>query len=255
MIRPKAEDDWRAEIPLIAHLRELRTRLLKTIYAVLGIFLCLIWFANPIYSFLSEPLRRHLPDGATMIATDVASPFLTPFKMVLVLSVFLAMPVFLHQAWCFISRGLYNREQGFAVPLLITSVLLFYLGVVFAYFVVFPLVFAFFTGVGPDDVTVMTDISQYLGFIIKLFFAFGIAFEIPIVTLLLVWSGFTTTEMLRKRRAYVVLVCFIVGMLLTPPDVISQTLLALPMWALFETGIFFAAMMDRKPNVQQPMSS
>lgn len=238
-------------MPLVAHLRELRSRLLRALAAVALVFAALMAFANPIYTFLSAPLRRFLPEGATMIATDVASPFLTPFKMVLVLSVFLAMPVILHQAWCFVSRGLYRTERGFALPLLVSSVVLFYLGVVFAYVVVFPLVFAFFTSVGPQGVTVMTDISLYLNFIIKLFFAFGLAFEIPVATVLMVWSGVTTVARLRSRRAHVIVGCFVMGMLLTPPDVISQALLAFPMWLLFEAGLFFAAQIVRGPRVGQ----
>lgn len=238
-------------MPLVAHLRELRNRLLTAIGAVFGIFLGLIWFANPIYTFLSEPLRRYLPEGATMIATDVTSPFLTPFKLVLVLSVFLAVPVILHQTWCFVSRGLYRKERSFALPLLLSSIVLFYLGVVFAYFVVFPLVFAFFTGAGPDGVTVMTDIRLYLNFIIKLFFAFGLAFEIPVATVLMVWSGITTPERLRRRRAHVIVGCFVMGMLLTPPDVISQTLLALPMWLLFEAGIVCSVLLVRRQRANQ----
>jgi sec-independent protein translocase protein TatC len=227
-------------LPLIAHLTELRRRLLNAVAAVLVIFLCLIGFANPIYQFFSEPLRSALPEGATMIATDVASPFLTPFKLVLVLSILIAIPLILHQAWSFVSPGTYRRERRFAVPLLASSILLFYLGIAFAYFVVFPLVFAFFTATSPEGVTVMTDINQYLNFILKLFFAFGVAFEIPVATVLMVRTGLTTPERLRAKRAYVVVGCFILGMLLTPPDLISQTLLALPMWLLFETGILLS---------------
>lgn len=235
-------------MPLVAHLRELRNRLLNAIAAVLGVFVCLVMFANPIYEFISEPLRRYLPENATMIATEVASPFLTPFKLVLVLSIFIAIPIILHQAWSFISPGMYRRERHFAVPLLVSSILLFYLGVTFAYFVVFPIVFAFFTGVGPDGVAVMTDINHYLNFVLKLFFAFGLAFEIPVATVLMVWSGLTSAERLRKKRAYVIVGCFAVGMLLTPPDVISQTLLALPMWLLFELGILLASRIVKAGN-------
>jgi sec-independent protein translocase protein TatC len=238
------------EMPLVEHLKELRQRLLNAIAAVMVIFLGLIWFANPIYQFVSEPLRRFLPEGATMIATEVASPFLTPFKLVLVLSVFAAIPVILHQAWSFVSPGMYRKEKRFAVPLLMSSILLFYLGVAFAYFVVFPLVFAFFTGVGPEGVTVMTDINHYLNFILKLFFAFGLAFEIPVATVLMVWSGITTPERLRRKRPHVVVGCFVLGMLLTPPDVISQTLLALPMWVLFELGILLSARVVKQRTEQ-----
>jgi len=228
-------------LPLIRHLTDLRNRLLIAIASVLVIFLGLIWFAKSIYQFFSEPLRRFLPDGATMIATEVASPLLTPFKLVLVLSILLAIPVILHQAWCFISPGMYRKEKRFAVPLLLSSVLLFYLGVAFAYFVVLPLVFAFFTSAAPEGVTVMTDINHYLNFILKLFFAFGLAFEIPVATVLMVWSGLTTPDSLRRKRPHVIVGCFVLGMLLTPPDVISQTLLSIPMWMLFELGIVLSS--------------
>ena len=226
--------------PLVEHLIELRTRLLHAILSVLIIFLPLFYMANDIYSYISEPLRQFLPEGATMIATEVASPFLTPFKLSLVLSIFIAMPYILHQVWSFIAPGLYSNERKVAMPLLVSSILLFYAGIAFAFFVVFPLVFGFFTAAAPDGVTVMTDINRYLDFVLKLFFAFGIAFEIPIATVLLIWTGATTTDAMASKRAYVIVGCFAVGMILTPPDVISQILLAFPMWLLFETGILFA---------------
>ncbi|WP_281646082.1 twin-arginine translocase subunit TatC [Parendozoicomonas sp. Alg238-R29] len=228
------------EQPLVQHLLELRNRILKSVAVVVVIFLGLFYFANDIYAFVSLPLRAYLPEGASMIATEVASPFLTPFKLTLVVSVFLGIPFVLHQIWAFISPGLYQHEKRLAVPLLISSVLLFYGGAAFAYYVVFPLVFGFFTSVGPEGVTIMTDINRYLDFVLKMFFAFGIAFEIPVATVLLVASGLTTVEDLKKKRPYVVVGCFVVGMLLTPPDVISQSLLALPMWLLFECGIIFS---------------
>ena len=229
-----------AEQPLVQHLLELRNRILKSVVVILVIFLGLFYFANDIYAFVSQPLRAYLPDGATMIATEVASPFLTPFKLTLVVSIFLGIPFVLHQAWAFISPGLYQHEKRLAIPLLVSSVLLFYGGAAFAYYVVFPLVFGFFTSVGPEGVTIMTDINRYLDFVLKMFFAFGVAFEIPVATVLLVASGLTTVEDLKKKRPYVVVGCFIIGMLLTPPDVISQSLLALPMWMLFECGIIFS---------------
>ena len=179
-----------------------------------------------------------------MIATEVASPFLAPFKFALVLSIFLAMPFMLFHAWGFIAPGLYQRERRIVMPLLISSSLLFYSGLAFAYWVVFPLVFAFFTSVAPEGVTVMTDISNYLNFVLKLFFAFGLAFEIPVATVLLVWAGVTTREALREKRPYVIVGVFVVGMLLTPPDVISQTLLAIPMWLLFELGVIFSRFVE-----------
>jgi len=226
--------------PLVEHLIELRTRLLHAILSVLIVFLPLFYVANDIYTYISEPLRKFLPEGATMIATEVASPFLTPFKLSLVLSIFIAMPYILHQIWSFIAPGLYSSEKKIAMPLLVSSILLFYAGIAFAFYVVFPLVFGFFTAAAPDGVTVMTDINRYLDFVLKLFFAFGIAFEIPIATVLLIWTGATTTAAMASKRAYVIVGCFVVGMILTPPDIISQILLALPMWLLFETGILFA---------------
>jgi len=183
-----------------------------------------------------------------MIATEVASPFLTPFKLTLVLAIFISIPFILHQLWSFIAPGLYGNEKRIAMPLLVSSVLLFYGGIAFAFYVVFPLVFGFFTSAAPEGVTVMTDINRYLDFVLKLFFAFGIAFEIPIATVLLVWTGATTIENLRRKRPYVIVGCFIVGMLLTPPDVISQMLLAIPMWILFEAGILFALMIRKAPE-------
>ncbi|EED34752.1 twin arginine-targeting protein translocase TatC [Luminiphilus syltensis NOR5-1B] len=232
--------------PLVAHLTELRDRLLRALLAVLIGFICLFPFANDIYQFVSDPLRELLPEGSTMIATEVASPFLTPFKLTLVLALFLAIPVILYQIWAFIAPGMYRNEKRIAFPLLFSSVALFYAGAAFAYFVVFPLIFAFFTSVGPDGVAVMTDINSYLDFVLKLFFAFGIAFEVPIATLILIWTGATTAENLARKRPYVVVGCFVFGMLLTPPDVVSQSLLALPMWLLFEVGIFFGKNIDKQ---------
>lgn len=229
-------DDDKA-LPLIEHLTELRDRLLRSLFVVLLVFLALYGFANEIYGFVSEPLRKFLPEGATMIATDVASPFLTPFKLTLVLAIFIAVPFLLYQLWAFIAPGMYRHEKRFAIPLLASSVLLFYLGIAFAYFIVFPLVFGFFTSIGPTEITVMTDINSYLNFILKLFFAFGIAFEIPIATVLLIWAGITTADALVAKRRVIIVGCFIIGMLLTPPDVISQALLAFPMWVLFEIGV------------------
>lgn len=225
-------------LPLIAHLTELRDRLLRAILAVLLVFIVLFPFANEIYTFISEPLRALLPEGASMIATEVASPFLTPFKLTLFTALFVAMPYVLYQIWAFVAPGMYQREKRFAMPVLASSIALFYIGASFAYFVVFPLIFAFFTSVAPDDIAIMTDINSYLNFVLKLFFAFGIAFEIPIAALLLIWAGITTPENLARKRPYIIVGCFVFGMLLTPPDVISQSLLALPMWLLFEAGVF-----------------
>ncbi len=232
--------------PLVAHLKELRERLLRSLLVVLLIFLGLFYFANDIYAFVAEPLRSLLPEGATMIATEVASPFLTPFKLTMVLAIFISVPYILFQTWGFIAPGMYKHEKRIAVPLLVSSVLLFYTGMAFAYYVVFPLVFGFFTSIGPADVAIMTDINRYLDFVLKLFFAFGIAFEIPIATVLLIWTGITTAEALAQKRHYIIVGCFVVGMLLTPPDVISQALLAVPMWLLFESGVFFGRLLKRR---------
>jgi sec-independent protein translocase protein TatC len=235
-------------MPLVAHLTELRDRLLRSILAVLLIFLGLFYFANDIYAFVSAPLRELLPEGATMIATEVASPFLAPFKLTMVVAVFLAMPYILHQTWRFIAPALYRSERRLALPILISSVVLFYGGLAFAYYVVFPLIFAFFSSVTPEGVSIMTDINSYLNFVLKLFFAFGIAFEIPIATVLLIAAGATTADALAAKRPYVVVVCFIAGMLLTPPDIISQTLLAIPVWLLFELGLLFGRLVEPTPQ-------
>ena len=233
-------EDPGQEQPFVSHLVELRDRLMRMLVAVLLVFLVLFPFANDIYIYVAAPLMAQLPEGTSMIATQVASPFLTPFKLALVSAVFLSMPFLLYQLWAFVAPGLYKHEKRLAIPLLVSSILLFYLGMLFAYYVVFPLVFAFLTGTAPDGVAVMTDISHYLDFVLTLFFAFGIAFEIPIATILLVAAGITTPENLGRKRPYVIVGVFVAGMLLTPPDVISQTLLALPMWILFELGILLS---------------
>ncbi|WP_413700216.1 twin-arginine translocase subunit TatC [Psychromonas sp. KJ10-10] len=227
-------------LPLISHLLELRDRLLRVILVVMVLFLSLVYFANDIYQYLAIPLTSQLPEGSSMIATGVATPFFTPIKLTIVLSIFIAIPAILHQVWAFIAPGLYKHERRLVAPLVISSALLFYLGMVFAYYVVFPLAFSFFTSTAPDGVTIATDISSYLDFVLKLFFAFGLAFEIPIATLVLCWTGATTPEKLKQKRPYIVVGAFVFGMLLTPPDVISQTLLAIPMLILFEVGLLFA---------------
>ncbi|GGC62700.1 twin-arginine translocase subunit TatC [Marinobacter halophilus] len=234
------------EMPLIEHLLELRNRLLKMVLAVVICFAFIYPFANELYLWLSLPLRELLPVGQTMIATDITSPFFAPLKLALVLAVFVAIPVILFQLWSFIAPGLYAHEKRLAFPLLFTSVLLFYAGAAFAYYVVFPLVFGFFTAIGPEGIVELPDISSYLNFVLKMFFAFGIAFEIPIATVLLILTGATTPQDLASKRPYVVVGCFIIGMLLTPPDIISQTLLAVPMWILFEVGILFGRLAYRR---------
>jgi len=230
----------------LSHLIELRDRLLKMMLAVGLLFLCLFWFSDEIYTWLASPLLKYMPEGTQMIAIEVAAPFFIPFKLVLMLCVFLAVPYLLYQIWAFVAPGLYTHEKRLVAPLLISSTALFYAGVAFAYYVVFPLVFKFFTGVAPDGVQVSTDIGRYLDFVITIFFAFGIAFEVPVATVLVVAVGITTPENLRKIRPYVFVSAFIIGMFLTPPDIISQTLLALPMWLLFEAGIVFSKTFQKR---------
>lgn len=230
-------------LQLIEHLAELRSRILHSIGATLAVFLGLVFFSNDIYAFVSAPLRDLLPAGSTMIATEVASPFLAPFKLTLVVAIFITIPYILHQAWCFVAPALYRREKMLALPILLSSIALFYCGLAFAYYVVFPLIFAFFSSAGPEGVAIMTDINSYLDFVLKLFFAFGIAFEIPIATVLVVGAGITTPEALAKKRPFVIVTCFVAGMLLTPPDVFSQTLLAVPVWLLFEAGLLCSRML------------
>ncbi len=243
-----SDDSNDQPLPLVAHLTELRQRLMRALVAVLVVVICLLPFANDIYTLISEPLRAKLPEGTSMIATDVASPFLTPFKLTLVSAVFLAIPYVLYQAWSFIAPGMYRHEKRLAIPLLVSSVGLFYAGAAFAYYVVFPLMFGFFTSIGPENVAIMTDMNSYLNFVLKLFFAFGIAFEIPIAAVLMIWAGITTPQSLARKRPYIVVGCFVFGMLLTPPDIISQTLLALPMWALFELGVCFGRMIQHRSD-------
>jgi len=228
------------EQPFVSHLIELSHRLKRVIAFVLVVFLCAAPFANEIYTFLSGPLLRHLPENSTMIATDVASPFFTPFKLALVASIFASVPVVLFHFWAFVAPGLYSHEKRLILPLIVASTGLFYMGVAFAYFVVFPLVFGFLTAAAPEGVAVMTDIAKYLDFVLTLFFAFGLSFEVPIITIILVWTGIASPQSLAEKRPYVIVGAFIVGMFLTPPDAISQTLLAVPIWLLFETGLLFS---------------
>ena len=238
------------EQPFIAHLIELRNRILKIVLTVLVIFLGLASYANEIYTLLSEPLLSVLPENSNMIAIDVASPFFTPFKLTLVFSAFLAVPVILYQLWAFVAPGLYKHERKMIFPLLVVSSLLFYLGVAFAYFVVFPLVFEFLTAAAPTNVAIMTDISKYLEFVLTLFFAFGLTFEVPIFTIVLVWTGLVTPKSLGEKRPYIIVAAFIIGMFLTPPDAISQTLLAIPIWVLFEIGLLFSKFFVPKSRYQ-----
>ena len=228
------------DLPLLDHLKEFRVRLLRSFIGVIVIFLPLIFFSNAIYELASSPLQALMPENSSMIATQVASPFLSPLKLTFYLSLMISLPYFFSEMWRFIAPGLYKNEKRFALGLTLSSIFLFYLGILFAYFLVFPLVFGFFTSVTPEGVKVMTDISSYLDFILTIFLAFAIAFEIPVLIFLLIWTGITSPNSLAKKRPYVIVSCFILGMLLTPPDVISQTLLAIPAWFLFEVGLLLS---------------
>ena len=240
------------EQPFMAHLIELRDRILRIVIVVIAFFVVLFFFANDLYHLVSQPLLDQLPDGSTMIATGVAAPFLTPFKLSLVSSIFLAIPYIFYQFWSFVAPGLYQHEKRLALPLIASSVILFYSGIVFSFYIVFPLMFAFFTATTPEGVAMMTDISQYLDFILKMFFAFGLAFEVPVVTIVLTITGVTDADKLAEKRPYVIVGSFILGMLLTPPDIVSQTLLAIPIWLLFELGIVFSRIIgNRKAREQE----
>ena len=249
------ETEIENEQPFMAHLIELRDRVLRIVVVVIAIFLVLFFFANDLYHIVSEPLLAQLPEGSTMIATGVAAPFLTPFKLSLVASIFLAIPYIFYQFWSFVAPGLYQHEKRLALPLIASSVILFYGGIVFSFYVVFPLMFAFFTATTPEGVAMMTDISQYLDFILKMFFAFGLAFEVPIVTIVLTITGVTNADKLAEKRPYIIVGSFVIGMLLTPPDIISQTLLAIPVWLLFELGVVFSRIIgNRKAREEQENS-
>ena len=237
-----------AHTGFVGHLIELRNRLMKALLSILLIFIALVYFANDIYSFVAAPLIANLPSTATMIATDVTAPFFAPFKLTLFVALFAAIPMILHQVWSFIAPGLYQHEKRMLMPILASSILLFYSGIAFCYFVVLPIILGFFTNTGPDMMTLAPDISSYLSFALKLFFAFGIAFEIPVAIMLLCWSGATTTKSLKEKRPYIVVGVFVVAMFLTPPDILSQTLLALPMLLLFELGLILAAFYTAKPQ-------
>ncbi len=235
-----APDPATPQQTLIDHLVELRARLIKCLLAVVVMFACLYPFANDIYTLVAQPLLDKLPEHSTMIATEVTSPFMAPFKLTMVLAVFLAMPVILYQVWAFVAPGLYKHEKRLVLPLLVASMVLFALGVVFVYLVMFPVIFDFFTSVAPAGVSVMTDLSRYLDFVLALFLAAGFMFQVPVATVLLVRTGMTTVASLREKRPYVIVGAFVIGMLLTPPDVFSQSMLAIPMCLLFELGLLVA---------------
>jgi sec-independent protein translocase protein TatC len=240
-----SESEQLAEGTLISHLLELRQRLLRAIVAVLIVFLPLAFFANELFTVVAQPLVEKLPEGTSIIATSVIAPFMTPLKLALIMSVFIAMPYILYQAWAFIAPGLYRNEKRFAMPLFASSVVLFYVGVAFAYFIVFPLMFGFLTSSAPDGVRVMTDMSNYLDFTMLLFFAFGMAFEVPVATVLLVATGLVKVETLKKHRGYIILGIFVFAAFLTPPDAVSQSFMAVPMYLLYEIGIVLAQFLTR----------
>ena len=235
------------EQPFLDHIIELRSRILKSLAFLVVFFVPLFFFAEEIFAFVAAPIMAYQP-GGKMIATGVASPFFTPLMLSVYVALFVAMPFILHQAWSFIAPGLYLHEKKFAVPLLVSSIFLFYAGCAFAYYAVFPLVFQFFAEFNVMNAEWMTDISAYLDFVIRLFFGFGIAFEVPIATLLLIWSGLATADGLAAKRPYIIVGCFAVGMILTPPDVISQVLLAVPTWLLFELGVWLARVTEKHTN-------
>jgi sec-independent protein translocase protein TatC len=237
------------EMSLVEHLSELRDRLLRAVAAIFVAFLPFGYFANDVFAFVSEPFRELFPDGeAMMIATDPTSPVFTPFKLAFVAGALAAMPYVLYQAWAFIAPGMYRHERRFALPLMVSSVALFYAGVAFAYYVVCPVIFAFIASTTPEGVKMMPDIMRYLDFVLAMMFAFGFAFEIPVATVLLVWAGITTPASLVEKRPYLIVGCFAIGAVLTPPDVVSQTLLALPMWILFEAGVGASRLVIERPS-------
>lgn len=250
MSAAEPEKEALKEGTLLSHLLELRNRLLKALLATLIIAAPCLYFANDIFTWLSAPLLAQLPEGASLIATSVMAPFMTPFKLALLAAIFFAMPVILYQVWAFIAPGLYRHERKFAMPLFISSVVLFYAGSVFSYFVVFPIVFRFFVMTTPEGVQMMTDITQYMDFAVLMFFAFGLAFEIPVATVLLVRTGLVKREKLTHNRGYVILGIFIVAAFLTPPDPVSQTMMAIPMYLLYEAGVIMTRLLvrDKSPD-------
>lgn len=234
------------ELTLIDHLVELRDRILKCLVAVVVLFLALFYFANDIYNYVALPLVNALPEGTSMIAIDPTSPFFAPFKLTFYVAVLVAAPYILYQLWSFIAPGLYKNEKAVAIPLFISSVVLFYAGIAFARFILFGIVFSFFISVAPEGIQVAPDISAFLGFALTIFFAFGIAFEIPVAVFLCIWAGLAEPDSLAGKRPYVIVGCFVVAMLLTPPDPFTQSMLALPMWALFELGVLAGRMIRKK---------
>jgi sec-independent protein translocase protein TatC len=239
------KDEKLIEGTLLSHLVELRDRLLRALVIAGVLAVPCLFFANDLFTWMTAPLRSQLPAGSNLIATSVVAPFMTPFKLALLAAIFLAMPYILYQLWAFVAPGLYRHERRFAMPLLVSSILLFYGGAAFAYFAVFPVMFQFFVSTTPEGVSMMTDMTQYLDFVVLLFFAFGIAFEIPVATVLLVRTGLVSLEALGKHRGFVLLGIFIVAAFLTPPDAVSQSMMAVPMYILYEAGILLARFLGR----------
>jgi len=248
---PQEPDLDNTEQPLISHLIELRDRLLRCLLVVLILFLCIFPWGNELYEFVSQPLQNVLPEGSNMIATSPTSPFMIPFKTSIYAALFISVPFILHQLWAFISPGLYRNEIKVTLPILVSSVILFYTGIAFAYFLVFNFVFAFFVNSAPDSVVVMTDITQFLDFALSLFLVFGLVFEIPIATLLLIFSGVTTPKKLAEKRPYVIIGCFVAGMFLTPQDPLSQSFVAIPMWLLFELGVIAGRILHKEEEEEE----
>lgn len=248
---PRDQEQLPAQ-PLVEHLIELRSRLMRAVLVIVLLLAPLLYFSNDIYEFVAEPLLRYFPaeGDSGMIVTDITATFFTPFKLTFFVALFFAMPFLLYQIWAFVAPALYRNERALAMPIFISSIVLFYAGVAFAYFIVFPLIFQFFTSVAPTAVTVMPDITSHLNLVIKLFFAFGLAFEIPVATVILIVAGVISPSGLEKKRPYVIVACFVIGMLMTPPDIFSQALLAIPMWLLFETGVFFGRLAIRKRSTE-----
>ena len=241
------------KMPIVQHLIELRSALLRSVIAIVIFFLMLFPFANEIYTFIAAPIVQAIP-GSNLIAIGVISPFLTPLKMSLILAVYIAMPYLLYQIWIFAAPALYRHEKKLILPLVVSSALLFYTGLLFSFYIVFPVIFNFLSSVGPSSVDFAPDIQYYLDFILKVSFAFGVAFEVPIATILLIMFGVTTAEKLKKNRAYIIIGSFVLGMILTPPDIISQFLIAIPMWLLFEAGLIFSTFFKVRINNKTPTS-
>lgn len=251
MSSPEPEREQLAEGTLISHLLELRSRLLRALVVVIAVSVPCMVFANDLFGYIAKPLLKVMPKGAQMISTSVVAPLVTPFKLAFYVALVFAMPYVLYQVWAFVAPGLYKHEKRFALPLLVSSVLLFYAGIAFAYFVVFPLMFAFFTATAPPGVQMMTDMTQYLDFVLVMFLAFGIAFEIPVAIVLLVWTGLVKLETLRRNRGYVLIAVFVQAAVITPPDVVSQTAMAVPMYALYEVGIVMAKILAKQKLEQR----